>query len=193
MPPEHYLVVDLEAMYCDRGSIPRGHMEIIEIGAVMAEATDFQPVGEFHSFVRPVTHPHLTAFCTELTSIRQNDVDAAPPFREAIALFQAWLAQYDSFVFCSWDDYDRKQLQKDCLFHRVSNPIDAPHCNVKRILVDRHHLSKKLTLAHAIRLAGLEFLGTHHRGIDDARNVVRLLPYAIGSARMSTALRTYGS
>ncbi|WP_293128313.1 hypothetical protein [Microcoleus sp. bin38.metabat.b11b12b14.051] len=31
----YYLVLDLEATCCDKGSIARNHMEIIEIGAVM--------------------------------------------------------------------------------------------------------------------------------------------------------------
>jgi inhibitor of KinA sporulation pathway (predicted exonuclease) len=27
---------------------------------------------------------------------------------------------------------------------------------------------------------GLDLVGTHHRGIDDARNIARLLPYCLG-------------
>ena len=34
MPPGHYLVIDLEATCCDRGTIEREESEIIEIGAV---------------------------------------------------------------------------------------------------------------------------------------------------------------
>ena len=184
MQPERYLVIDFEATCCDKGSVPRGHMEIIEIGAVMANASDFQPVGEFQSFVRPVRHPTLTVFCTQLTSIQQSGVDEAPGFREAIASFKAWLDQYDGFVFCSWGDYDLKQLRKDCQFHKVPYPINAPHLNVKRLIAERHHLSKKPSLGQAVRFAGLNFSGTHHRGIDDARNIVRLLPYIFGDARL---------
>ncbi len=35
-------------------------------------------------------------------------------------------------------------------------------------------------VGQALRRVGLRFEGTPHRGIDDARNIVRLLPYALG-------------
>ena len=35
---DYYLVLDLEATCCDKGTIKRHQMEIIEIGAVMVEA-----------------------------------------------------------------------------------------------------------------------------------------------------------
>ena len=183
--PERYLVIDFEATCCDKGTVPREHMEIIEIGAVMVEAADLQVVDEFQSFVRPTRHPKLTSFCTGLTSIGQRDVDAAPVFKDVIANFKAWLYRYSGFVFCSWGDYDLKQLRQDCDFHKVPYPISAPHLNVKRLMVERQQLSKKPGLGEAVRLAGLEFSGTHHRGIDDARNIARLLPYVFGQERVS--------
>lgn len=184
MQPERYLVIDFEATCCDKGTVPREHMEIIEIGAVMVEAASLQTVDEFQSFVRPVRHPRLTTFCTGLTSIHQQDVDDAPVFKDVIASFKSWLYQYSGFIFCSWGDYDLKQLRQDCDFHKVPYPISAPHLNVKRLMADRQQLSRKPGLGEAVRLAGLEFSGTHHRGIDDARNIARLLPYVFGEARV---------
>jgi inhibitor of KinA sporulation pathway (predicted exonuclease) len=177
MKTNYYLVIDFEATCCDQGSVPREQMEIIEFGAVMVEARHFQVVSEFQRFVRPVRHPVLTSFCTELTSIQQHDVDSAPLFKDVAAQVKKWLYQYQGFVFCSWGDYDRKQLQQDCAFHRIPNPIGAPHINLKPLMSERFNLSKKLGLGQAIRHAGLEFSGTAHRGIDDARNIARLLPF----------------
>jgi inhibitor of KinA sporulation pathway (predicted exonuclease) len=182
--PEHYLVIDFEATCCDRGSVPREQTEIIEIGAVMVETQRLQVVSEFQSFVRPVRHPRLTAFCTQLTSITQQQVDAAPAFQDAMAAFEQWLYSFGRCVFCSWGEYDRNQLQQDCTFHQVPYPIDAPHLNLKRQMTQRQQLTKKLGLEGAVRLAGLKFSGTHHRGIDDARNVARLLPYIIGDQEL---------
>lgn len=184
MQPERYLVIDFEATCCDKGTVPREHMEIIEVGAVMVEAAGFEVVDEFQIFVQPTRHPELTAFCTRLTSIAQRDVDAAPVFTDAMANFKAWLYRYSGFVFCSWGDYDLRQLRQDCDFHRLPYPISAPHLNVKRLMAQRHQLPKKPGLGEAVRLAGLEFSGTHHRGIDDARNIARLLPYVFGEARI---------
>jgi len=68
----YYLVLDLEATCCDKGSIAKNHMEIIEIGAVMVEPATLTIVDEFQSFVKPIRHPILTEFCKSLTSIAQT-------------------------------------------------------------------------------------------------------------------------
>lgn len=183
----HYLVIDFEATCCDRGSVPRREMEIIEFGAVMVDAAEFRIVDAFERFVRPQRHPTLTPFCTALTSIEQRDVDAAPTFPECVAAFEPWLCRYRDVVFCSWGDYDREQLQQDCDVHRIPNPISAPHFNVKRLFSERQGLKKKFGLAQAIDRAGLCFVGTHHRGIDDARNIAALLPFVFGGARVPAA------
>ena len=39
---------------------------------------------------------------------------------------------------------------------------------------------KKLGMAEALKHCGLPLEGTHHRGIDDARNIARLLPWIVG-------------
>ncbi|NHZ36001.1 3'-5' exonuclease [Massilia rubra] len=184
MQASRYLVIDFEATCCDKSTVPRDHMEIIEIGAVMVDGASLAVVDEFQTFIRPVRHPQLTPFCTTLTSIEQKDVDSAPLFEEAIGHFKTWLYQYSDFVFCSWGDYDLKQLHQDCAFHKVPYPISASHANVKRLMAERQKLSKKPGLGEAIRLAGMKFEGAHHRGIDDARNIARLLPYIVGDARL---------
>jgi len=180
MQPAHYLVVDFEATCCDRGTVPREHMEIIEIGAVMVNADDLFVEGEFQSFVRPVRHPELTPFCRKLTSIRQADVDAAPDFPAFVPAFKEWLYRWHDFVFCSWGDYDLHQLNQDCDYHRIPSPIGAPHLNLKRAITERLGLRKKPGLGDAVKMVGLTFEGTQHRGIDDARNIARLLPFIVG-------------
>lgn len=177
--PCHYLVVDLEATCNNDGSFPRHEMEIIEIGAVMVEAASLEPVAEFQTFVRPQRHPRLTDFCRELTSIAQSDVDAAPPFPEVLKKFVDWAAGFAEPLFCSWGDYDRKQLQRDCAFHNVAYPRELGHLNLKNRFAERTGIRRRLGLAEALKRSGLQFSGTHHRGIDDARNIARLLPQLV--------------
>ncbi|KPV75655.1 uncharacterized protein RHOBADRAFT_43078 [Rhodotorula graminis WP1] len=47
---------------------------------------------EYHSFVKPVWAPKLSAFCTELTGITQADVDKAPTFPDLCKRF------YNDFI-----------------------------------------------------------------------------------------------
>ena len=111
--PARYLVLDVEATCDNQRRIPRGEMEIIEIGACMVEADCWPVVDAFCTFVRPVRHPRLTPFCTHLTSIQQADVDAAPGYVDAIQCFRAWLYPYTEFSWGSWGDYDRKRIHQD--------------------------------------------------------------------------------
>jgi len=170
------LVVDLEATCSDDDSVPKHEMEIIEIGAVLVESAGLQPVGEFQSFVRPGLHPRLTGFCTGLTTIRQSDVDAAPRFPEVLKRFATWAWHTGPVLFASWGVYDRHQLRADCARHGQRYPFGSGHLNLKTAFTAAHGLKKKPGLADALAVAGLELRGTHHRGIDDARNTARLLP-----------------
>jgi len=181
---DNYLVIDLEATCCDSGTIPQGETEIIEIGAVMADAQSLQPVDEFGAFVRPVRHPVLTEFCTALTSITQQQVDTAMGFPDVLARLIQWATAYPNHLFSSWGEYDRKQLARDCSFHRVRYPF-KDHVNLKRLFAKAMGLRKPDGMAPALRRVGLPLQGTHHRGIDDARNIVRLLPYILAHDRQA--------
>lgn len=172
-----YLVVDLEATCDDRGAVPRDESETIEIGAVLVDPVSLEPLEEFQTFVRPVVHPRLTAFCTELTTITQDDVDGAPLFSAAAAELSAF--GRDS-VFCSWGAYDRVQLGRDAQRCGIAHPLPGRHLNLKELFARAAGDRKSVGNGRALGRVGLERTGTHHRGIDDARNIARLLPYALG-------------
>ena len=74
---KYLAIIDFEATCCDKNSFPRNEMEIIEIGMVIVDYDTFEKVSEFQSFVKPVRHDKLTAFCKNLTSITQETVDSA--------------------------------------------------------------------------------------------------------------------
>ncbi|HEY1067812.1 MAG TPA: 3'-5' exonuclease [Pirellulales bacterium] len=171
----YYLIIDLEATCSNDGGVPREEMEIIEIGAVMMSSRTYEVEAEFSSFVRPVQNPHLTEFCTELTTIRQDQVDAAASFPVVLREFTTWMHRFDDALFCSWGDYDRSQFERDCEFHDVRYPFESGHFNVKEAFAQTFSLRKKLGVDAAVRRLGLKFQGTHHRGLDDARNIAQIV------------------
>ncbi|MDF5733469.1 MAG: exonuclease domain-containing protein [Rhizonema sp. PD38] len=167
----YFLIIDLEATCSNDKSIPKEEMEIIEIGAVMLNKATWAIEAEFQQFIQPVRHPQLTAFCTELTSIRQEDVADAPKFPEAISFLKEWIDAYPNHIFCSWGDYDKNQFIQDCEFHNVPYPFDSTHKNLKKEFSEYLGVSKRFGMAQALQHLGIELKGTHHRGIDDARNI----------------------
>lgn len=175
--PDYHLVIDLEATCSDNDSIPRNEMEIIEIGAVIVDSLSFDLVDEFQTFVKPVRHPRLTPFCVELTSIRQIEVEVAPRFPQAIRTMNQWLRAYPHYLFGSWGNYDRIQFERDCRYHRVEYPFGKRHVNLKDAFARQNQLRRPVGMTTALRMTNIPLRGRHHRGIDDARNIARLLPF----------------
>jgi inhibitor of KinA sporulation pathway (predicted exonuclease) len=54
--------------------------------------------------------------------------------------------------------------------------------NLKRAFSERLGESRPYGLGQALTRVGLRFQGNAHRGIDDARNIARLLPMILGRA-----------
>jgi inhibitor of KinA sporulation pathway (predicted exonuclease) len=176
------LIVDLEATCDDRGAVPKHEMETIEIGAVLVQHESLAPMGEFQTFIKPVRNAVLTEFCCKLTSIRQTDVDAAPGFPEALSALTRFVGARRT-LFCSWGNYDRNQLAQDAMHHGVELRF-RDHLNLKAEFAQSTGSTKTLGLEGALQKVGLKFEGTAHRGIDDARNIVRLLPWVLGRRKI---------
>ena len=184
-PASYYVVLDLEATCDDRGTIPREDSEIIEIGAVLVEGASLRTVAEFQTFVRPVVHPRLTPFCIELTTITPEQVQDALLFPAAAARVAAFGA---GALFCSWGNYDRNQLAADARRHDVAPPLGPRHINLKDEFAKLEPRRKRGN-RDALARVGLEATGVHHRGLDDARNIARLLPYILRRVELPTSGR----
>ena len=166
--------MDVEATcWEERPARPRDEMEIIEIGAVRLDE-NLEIVDEFAAFVRPVVHPQLSEFCTELTTITQADVDSAEPFAAVFARFLAWIGE-GPHRLCSWGAYDLNQFRLDCRRAGVAMPdwFEARHVNLKEEYAQWRGV-RRCGMAKALAQLDLPLEGTHHRGVDDARNIGRI-------------------
>lgn len=185
---DYLLIVDLEATCSNDGTVPRHEMETIEIGSVIADAKSFDILGEVSIFVKPVIHTELTNFCKELTSITQNDVDNGVGFPEAMMRLGDFIEStvgWDRLgVFCSWGAFDKNLFHKDCILHNIEYPFSDEHVNLKTAFSLNQGRQKQYGTMKALRLCGYEFEGDHHRGIDDARNMARMLPFIFGDKRI---------
>ena len=171
----YFLIIDLEATcWNEQGDkIKANEMEIIEIGAVLVDAGSFETIEEFQSFVKPVRNPVLSDFCKHLTHISQEDVDNAPNFKIALQELNGKLIKPYNPIFCSWGNYDKNQLLKDCSYHNIPYPFSEEHINIKELFCKKNRC-RRVGLRGALEKMGLEFQGNHHRALDDARNIVRI-------------------
>lgn len=176
---EQWLVIDLEAT-TEEGGWPVEEMEIIEIGACVT-GPQGQELGHFQRFVRPQRRPLLTRFCRELTHIGQAEIDAAATLPEVWASFEQWLTGHPHLQgWASWGDYDRRQLELQWQqFGLDSRLRRLPHLNLKALFARQRQLPRPVGLKMALQLAGLQFQGTQHRALEDARNTARLLPLTL--------------
>jgi 3'-5' exoribonuclease 1 len=170
-----YLVIDLEAT-CWEDRFRKDESEIIEIGAILLDG-GYNILGEFQTFIRPMKNPVLSEFCKELTSIQQEDVDGAEMFPIAFKKFikeieEAAGCSIKDMVFCSWGYYDKKQLIKDCQLHNIKYPFPR-HRSLKHEFAKRKGMKPK-GLKKTLQFCGIKLDGTHHRGIDDARNIAKI-------------------
>lgn len=179
------LIIDLEATcWEDRLDPTTGlqqsehSMEIIELGCALA--TRRGELIDSRSFlVRPTRYPVLSEFCQSLTGITQDMVDSAPAFSEAVRALNAWLGEpAKSFIWCSWGNYDLLHVLAQCQQTGASAAVlGYPHLNLKRLWRRSTGQRKKTGLMNALAYHGLNFEGQHHRGVEDARNIIRLLPF----------------
>jgi len=145
--------------------------EIIEIGAVKVNET-LEIVDEFSEFIRPVINPELSDFCKELTTISQADVNAADLFPKVLDRFTEWIDE--DYVLCSWGKYDKSQFEKDCVRHKLDTAWLQNHISLKHQHGEKVGNGRYYGMKAALKNSGLVLQGTHHRGIDDARNIAQL-------------------
>lgn len=169
----NYIVIDLEAT-CWKNMMDFSKMEIIEIGAVKLNSETLQVIDEFAVFVRPEIEPMLSDFCRDLTSITQNDVDSADSFDLVFPQLLRWIGKED-YKIVTWGNYDIRQFNIDCDRHHLDLPeqFEKDHINLKKTFA----IWKKRRpcgMKHALRTLNIPLEGTHHRGIDDARNIAKI-------------------
>ncbi|MBR9921743.1 MAG: exonuclease domain-containing protein [Bacteroidetes bacterium] len=169
----NFIIYDLEAT-CWKGRPISKQQETIEIGALKVNGYG-EIESEFGSFVKPKISPYLSAFCQELTSIEQSNVDRAPDFVRVIEEFQDWIGIYDEdYLLCSWGNFDKQLLQQDCDLHKMEGEWLEQHINIKRQYQEILRLHRPRGLKHAVEAEGFDFTGIHHRAISDAQNLAKI-------------------
>ena len=169
----NFIIFDLEAT-CWNGYVPNDTQEIIEIGALCIN--NFGEVEKrFSAFVQPVINPSLSAYCMDLTSIQQEDVNRADGFSLVLDDFLDWIEIDDEdYLLCSWGKFDKNMLINDCQLHEMDTSWLKNHIDLKDQYRHLKNLNKAIGLQWALGKEDFEFEGTPHRAIDDAYNTAKI-------------------
>ena len=171
------LVIDVEATCTDDSEFPRSEMEIIEIGANILDMDNgFSIIDSFALLIKPSIHPTLTDFCTDLTSIKQHQVDNASGFKKSFNQFLKWMRYHQNIcAWGSWGRFDKTQISIDCKRCDISEDLSAlPHINILDMYRTENNVISK-DLYKAIYSRKLMCIGVRHRASDDVSNITRLV------------------
>ena len=176
---EYYLVLDFEAT-CDEKKTPKPQ-EIIEFPVLKVNATTLETESIFHSYVMPTAHPQLTAFCTRLTGISQEMVTGQPTMLKVLEMFDEWmkkekLKDNPNICFVTCGDWDLKtMLPSQCTYLRAHvPPYFKKWMNIKKVFA-KIMKCKTFGMAGMLEKLSLTLDGRHHSGIDDAKNIAKVL------------------
>ncbi|MFA5066985.1 MAG: 3'-5' exonuclease [Candidatus Izemoplasmatales bacterium] len=168
------LVIDLEAC-CWRGNPPIGqHKEIIEIGVACVDYFTKEIIRSKSIIVKP-QFSEISSFCTELTTLTSEYVN-----ENGVSLSDACQILIDEFgsdkkMWFSWGDYDKLALQSECKLKKITYPMSKTHVNLKELFAFFYGTKQPPSVSSALKKMSIDFNGTRHRGIDDAKMTAIIL------------------
>jgi inhibitor of KinA sporulation pathway (predicted exonuclease) len=129
---ERVVLLDCE-FTCWEGSLasnwaePNRPAELIDIALVEYDSAADRIGETLETLVRPTVSPVLSAYCTSVTGIRQNEVEGAPPIREVFNRIAVWRLQGDRChaPICAWGTYDFHVITQEALRHGCPSPIEG--------------------------------------------------------------------
>ena len=168
------VVVDIEAT-CWNGKTPDDmESDIIEIGICLLDVHTGEITDNRGIMVTP-ERSTISPFCTELTTITPELIaQEGIPFKEALKILKN---EYDtqSRAWASFGAYDLKQFQRQCTALKRGYPFGPSHINVKTLFALKQKLGHELGMAGVLKMLNIPLEGTHHRGVDDAKNIAKIL------------------
>ncbi|WVZ68379.1 hypothetical protein U9M48_017325 [Paspalum notatum var. saurae] len=194
---DYFLILDLE-----------GKVEILEFPVIMIDAQSMEFVDSFHRFVRPTIMSEQRT--TEYIAGKYGKFgvdrvwhDTAIPFKEVLQQFEEWIGNHNlwkkehggslnsaAFVTCgNWDL--KTKVPDQCKVSKIKLPAYFMEwINLKDIYLNFY--SRRATgMMTMMRELQMPIVGSHHLGIDDSKNIARVLQrmLADGAVMQITAKR----
>ncbi|KAJ1285971.1 hypothetical protein BS78_03G318100 [Paspalum vaginatum] len=194
---DYFFILDLE-----------GKVEILEFPIIMIDAQSMEFVDSFHRFVRPTTMSEQRT--TEYIAGKYGKLgldrvwhDTAIPFKEVLQQLEEWIGNHNlwkkehagslnsaAFVTCgNWDL--KTKVPDQCKVSKIKLPTYFMEwINLKDIYLNfyRRRATGMMTMMRELQMP---IIGSHHLGIDDSKNIARVVQrmLADGAVMQITAKR----
>ncbi|UCG65984.1 MAG: exonuclease domain-containing protein [Deltaproteobacteria bacterium] len=100
------------------------------------------------------TQSSVSPFCTQLTSLTQEQVEQGTSFEDACSVLRTRFKTKER-MWASYGDYDRAIFEHQCKLQEVKYPFSAGHINVKTLLAAVYGLKHETGLSKALNLLGV--------------------------------------
>ena len=175
---DYFLVLDFEANGDHKTIKP---MEIIEFPVLKVRGKTFETEAVFHYYVEPAVNK-ICEYCTDVTGITQQMVDGQPRLDTVLQFLDDWmnieglLKDDVRIVFVTCGDWDLKtQLPRETAWHGYTLP---DYCqtwiNIKRPFEEFTGLRARGMMG-MLKDLGIPHTGKHHSGIDDCKNIAKIV------------------
>ncbi|CAD7965167.1 unnamed protein product [Amoebophrya sp. A120] len=183
----YYAILDFEATCEHDHSI---EPEVIEFPTVILDVETLEVVAEFRKFVKPVLNPKLKYFCRNLTGITQEEVDNAGDFPGVYQDWKGFMAHFPNSLLITCGDWDvETMLPGQLKLCGLPDDVERSFCNIKIIFANllgdpRKHKNyvyyrnnKQDAMVIMLEACALQLDGRHHSGLDDSRNIAKIVKY----------------
>lgn len=176
-------ILDLEAScWQTNKEQPKNEIsEIIEIGITEVDTKNLKTLKSESILVKPMSSK-ISKFCTELTTLTQEQVDGGLILSKACDKLKLRFKS-DNRIWISWGDYDRKQFEKNCRDYDIRYPFGPRHLNLRNCFTLLYGLGEEPSMEDALKHINLPLVGTEHRGVDDSRNIAAIFIHILNRFR----------
>ena len=172
----NYIVFDLEFNQSfdfksgsSAKSNPECPFEIIQIGAVKLD-TDFNYIGEFNYYIKPVIYKRIHPFVEKITGINQKMLNEGMPFETVYDAFCEFVNPQTD-ILCSWGGDDIKSLYRNIRFHKLpTSAMPDRYMNIQSYATHylKYEPGRAIGLKNAVELLEIEIGDEFHNALNDA-------------------------
>ncbi len=174
------IIADIEAT-CWNGNAPEGMVsDVIEIGICLLDVKTGEISDQRGILIQP-ERSTISEFCTELTTITPELIEAEGiSYKEACKIVRNEY-QAQSRAWASYGAYDLKHIQRQCTELGIGYPFGPSHINVKTLFALKRKMGHETGMAGALETLKISLEGTHHRGVDDANNIAKIMRWILNN------------